>query len=86
VFQPENGGGINYKLPQKPECLHITQITYFDTEASVWFMPFSFEFTFSRMLEHVAAFIRDIVLDFTHCVNMPIFSSATCFTLAAAEM
>jgi hypothetical protein len=77
VFQPENGDNIN---------LHITQMTYFDTEASVWFTPFSLEFTFSKMLEHVAGFMRDIVLDFTHCVKMPIFSSATCFTFAAAEM
>jgi hypothetical protein len=61
-------------------------MTYRDTEANVWFIPFSFELIFSRMLEHVAGFIRDTVLPFTHCVNMPTFSSATCFTFAATQI
>jgi hypothetical protein len=51
----------------------------------VWFTPFSLELTFSRMFEHVAAFIRCIVLPFTHWVNTPTFNSATCFTLAATQ-
>jgi hypothetical protein len=33
-------------------------------------------------LEHVAGFIRSIVLAFMHCVNTPTVSSATCLTFA----
>jgi hypothetical protein len=45
---------------------YFTNGTYFDTSDNAWFTPLSFELTFRRILEHVAGFIRCIVLDFTH--------------------